>query len=359
MLLKILYVLAALLILGIIIIAHEFGHYIVGRLCGMGIIEFSVGFGPKLLGWERKGIKYSLRLIPLGGYCSFVGEDDENPAPNAMHRMPVWKRFLTVAAGAAMNFVLAYIACAVLLANYMNVLLMPEIAAVVEDMPAAAAGFEPGDVVTAVEGVAISYDNDGAELMRSIVQSADPGSELEFTVMRGSEELTLSVIPRLVSVTGVDAETGVETVTQSYQIGIQFGVRNYTFSEAVVKAGGYMVDTTRYMLETIKNLIFKGEGVKDVTGVVGTISVVSQQVSEGMYMILYLVFIISLNLGIMNLLPLPALDGGRLVFIIVEGITRKRIPPEKEGMVHALGMVLLIILMLLVTYQDIARLIRG
>ena len=120
-----------------------------------------------------------------------------------------------------------------------------------------------------------------------------------------------------------------------------------------------MVDTTRYMLETIKNLIFKGEGVKDVTGVVGTISVVSQQVSEGMYMILYLVFIISLNLGIMNLLPLPALDGGRLVFIIVEGITRKRIPPEKEGMVHALGMVLLIILMLLVTYQDIARLIRG
>ena len=119
MLTNILYVLLAIVILGLIVTVHEFGHYLVGRLCGIGIIEFSVGFGPKLIGWEKKDIKYSIRCIPLGGYCAFVGEDETNDDPRAMNNQPVWKRFLTVLAGPFMNFVLAFVCCALMLGNFM------------------------------------------------------------------------------------------------------------------------------------------------------------------------------------------------------------------------------------------------
>ena len=115
MLTNLLYVLIAIVLLGVIIIVHELGHFAVGRLCGIGVVEFSVGFGPKLFGWKRKGIDYSVRVLPFGGYCKFVGEDDDNPSPNAMNQMPVWKRFLTVFAGPAMNFVLAYLAAVAML----------------------------------------------------------------------------------------------------------------------------------------------------------------------------------------------------------------------------------------------------
>ena len=125
---KILYILIAIVMLGFIVTVHEFGHYLVGRLCGIGIVEFSVGFGPKLVGFRRKGIAYSLRLIPLGGYCAFVGEDEENPAPNAMNNQPVWKRLLTVAAGPAMNFLLAFVFCALLLSNFIVAEYQPRIA---------------------------------------------------------------------------------------------------------------------------------------------------------------------------------------------------------------------------------------
>lgn len=355
---QIIYIIAALLLLSFIVMVHEFGHYLAGRLCGIGIVEFAVGMGPKIIGWERKGIKYSLRAIPIGGFCSFVGEDEENSAPNAMNRMPVWKRIATVASGPIMNFVLAYLVAVILMISYANVL-MPRIDAVVDDMPAIEAGFQAGDIVTAIDGTEISYDEDGAELMRSFVISADDSTVLNFTVKRGEETLDIPLSPTLVPVTYVNSQTGEEYVKDTYQIGIQFGVRHYTFSEAVAGAGGYMVDTTKKMVDALKNLVFKGEGFDEMSGPVGIISVVSESVKEGMYMILSLVFVISLNLGIMNLLPLPALDGGRLIFLFIEGITRKRVPPEKEGMVHALGLLLLLGFMLFITYKDIVRLITG
>ncbi len=356
---NLLYIIAALLILSFIVMAHEFGHYIAGRLCGIGIVEFAVGMGPKLIGWERKGIKYSLRAIPIGGFCAFVGEDEDNPAPNAMNQMPVWKRIVTVASGPIMNFILAYLSCALLLANFMNVILMPRIADVIADMPAIEAGMEAGDVVVAVNGVDISYDNEGAELMRSFVVDADDTTVLTFTVKRGDELIDIDITPELVPVEYVDSNTGETYFQNTYQIGIQFDARNYTFTESLAESGNYMLSTTKLMLESLKNLVFKGEGINEMSGPVGIISIVSEQVKEGLYMILYLVFFISLNLGIMNLLPLPALDGGRLVFLAVEGITRKRIPPEKEGYVHALGLFLLFGLMLFVTYKDIIRFIQG
>ena len=345
------YILLALVMLGVIVIAHEFGHYIVGRLCGIGIVEFSVGFGPRLFGWERNGIKYSLRAIPLGGFCAFVGEDEQNPDPRAMNNQPVWKRFVTVAAGPAMNFVLAFIVCTVMLTSYFIAESYPIVHEVTPGMPAEAAGLEAGDKILEVNGVALTNDTAGVRLMLSTMQSGDLSQPIDLVIERDGQRLDYA----MTAVPVPDADGSVSR----YQIGIVYSSRTYTFFEALREAGSYMVNTTAQMLESLKNLIFKGEGLEDTVGTVGIIAVVAQQAREGMYMVLWLMFIISLNLGIINLLPLPALDGGRLLFLIVEAIRRKPVPPEKEGMVHAIGMILLLGLFVVLTYHDIVRLVSG
>lgn len=348
---NVLYVLLAIVMLGVIVTVHEFGHYVVGRLCGIGIVEFSVGFGPRLLGWKRKGIQYSLRAIPLGGYCAFVGEDEENDDPRAMNNQPVWKRFLTVLAGPAMNFVLAFVVCAIMLNAYFIAETYPVVDQVMAGMPAESAGLMAGDKIVEVNGVEITTDSAGVSQMISTIQSGDLAKPIDVVVERDGarRSFAMTAVP-------VTSEDGSAT---RYQIGIVFSSRTFTFLESIREAGGYMVETTGQMLESLKNLIFKGEGLDDTAGTVGIIAVVAQRAREGMYMVLWLMFIISLNLGIMNLLPIPALDGGRLLFLIVEAIRRKPIPPEKEGMVHAAGMVLIFGLFIVLTYHDIVKLVSG
>lgn len=349
MLSNILYILLAIVMLGIIVTVHEFGHYLVGRLCGIGVLEFSVGFGPRLAGFERKGIKYSLRAIPLGGYCAFLGEDERNDYPRAMNNQPVWKRFLTVLAGPFMNFVLAFVVCAVMLNAYFIAETYPTVNEVVEGMPAEAAGLMAGDEILEVNGVALTHDTAGVNLMLKTMQSGDMTQPIDLLIERDGEQLAyqMTAVP-------VEVEGGTR-----YQIGIVFSSRTFTFLESIREAGSYMAETTGMMLDSLKNLIFKGEGLEDTAGTVGIIAVVAQRAREGMYMVLWLIYIISLNLGIMNLLPIPALDGGRLLFLIVEAIRRKPIPPEKEGMVHAVGMVLILGLFVVLTYHDIVRLVTG
>ena len=350
---RFLYILIAIVMLGFIVMMHEFGHYIVGRICGIGIVEFSVGMGPKLFGFKRKGIQYSLRLIPLGGYCAFVGEDEDDSSQNAMNNQPVWKRFLTVISGPLMNFLLAFVFCAILLANFIVAEYQPKIAQVIDNSPASECGFEAGDIVAYVNGEKISFDQAGITTVQEIILENGDLEPVEITVDRGGEMVDLSVKPALVV---VNEETG-ET---AYQVGVSFAPRTYTFGEALGGSCKYMVEFTREMLKSLKNLVFKGEGINDMMGPVGIVSFVSELVyNEKAYAVVYLIFMLSLNIGIMNLLPLPALDGGRLIFLIVEGITRKPVPREKEGMIHAIGMGLLLLLIVFITYKDIARLITG
>ena len=350
MIVNILYILLAILMLGIIVMVHELGHYIVGRLCGIGIVEFSVGFGPKLLGWERKGIQYSLRAVPLGGFCQFVGEDEKNDNPHAMNNQPVWKRFLTVLAGPAMNFVLAFVACAIMLNAFFVAESYPIVDTVAAGLPAEEAGLQVGDRIVSVNGVTLTEDTDGVNLMLETMSNSDLTQPVNLVIDRNGETLAFSI-----QAAKITDETGAE----AWQIGIVFASRTYTFAESLAEAGTYMVEITQSMLEALKNLVFRGEGLEDTAGPVGIIALVSQRARDGLYMVLWLFFIISLNLGIMNLLPLPALDGGRLVFLIVEAIRRKPVPPEKEGVVHGIGLLLLFGLLILLTFHDIARQIAG
>ena len=349
---KILYVIIAIFMLGFIVTIHEFGHYLVGRICGIGIVEFSIGMGPKLFGFQRKGIQYSIRAIPIGGYCAFVGEDEKNDDPRAMNNQPVWKRFLTVAAGPVMNFVLGYLFCAILLSNFILAEYLPRISYIYEDTAAATCGIELGDVITEINGTPISFDEDGVMAAKEALDAIDPEDEIYLTLNRGGETVELSVKRTLVT----DEASG----TATYMLGIAFGGRTYTCLEALQSSCKYMVDFTATMLKSLKDLIFRGTGAGDVMGPVGIISFVSDQVyDQKLYALVYWIFILSLNIGIMNLLPLPALDGGRLVFLIVEAIRRKPVPPEKEGMVHAIGLGLLFLLIIAITFKDVVRLFTG
>ena len=351
---NILYVLLAIVMLGIIVTVHEFGHYLVGRLCGIGIVEFSVGFGPRILGWERKGIKYSLRGIPLGGYCAFVGEDERNDDPRAMNNQPVWKRFATVLAGPFMNFVLAFVVCVVMLAGFFHVAeeTLPVVGQVIDGMPAAEAGLMAGDRILSVDGTYIPDGDAGVTLSSQLIRSGEGDAPVSLRVQRGDDVLSFEITPALSD--GQDGE-------KVRQIGIYYSYkeRRMTFAEALRETPGYTLGVVRTMLDSLRNLLFHGEGIQDTVGTVGIIAVVSQQARQGVENVLWLMFIITLNLGIMNLLPIPALDGGRLLFLIVEAIRRKPIPPEKEGLVHGIGMVLLLGLFVVLTFHDIVRLITG
>ena len=360
---SILYILLALVVLGIIIICHEFGHYIVGRLCGFGITEFAVGFGPKLVSWERKGICYSLRAIPMGGFCAFVGEDEANDDSRAFNNQKLWKRFLTVLAGPMMNFVLAFVLCVIMLLCYYTTGIgveHPAVLSVDSNSPAYQAGLMAEDIVLAVNGQDIPQEEGGVQAIIDQIRDGNDQTPVVLKLQRADEIIEISVVPQLVDRDG----------QQVRQIGVILGTqydatRRLTLGEAITTTPSYTVRIMQTMLESLRDLIFQGKGADEVTGTVGMVAVTSRQIEasvrahRGLVDIMWLMYIITLNLGIINLLPLPALDGGRLVFMIIEAIRGKPVPPEKEGMVHFAGFILIIGLFILLTYKDISNIVTG
>jgi len=361
-------ILVAIVILGIIIMVHEFGHFIVGKASGIGVIEFAVGMGPKIWSFEKNGTKYSLRAIPLGGYCSFVGEDENNDDPRAMNNQPVWKRILTVAAGPALNFVLALITSVILIAggfivNPYESYVLPELGYVDESMPGYAAGLMPGDRIVKADGEEISQDAAGVSRLQEMIANTQEGESIAFEVKRGDEIIGISLVPAY------------DEANQKMMVGVSFLAYYETYDcnlitaipEALSLMGRTVVETVSFLKDLVGGL-FAGRGVQDgaVTGAVGIVSTMSTDLkagfsthfTDGLYMIVYWFFVISLNLGIMNLLPLPALDGGRLVFLVIEGIFRKPVPREKEAIVHMIGFLLLILLMIVITVSDVSNLFK-
>lgn len=339
------YILLAVLVFGILIFIHELGHYICARLCGVGINEFAIGMGPRLFGWTSKktGIQYAVRLLPIGGYVSMVGEDEESDRNDAFGNRPVWKRILIVIAGPVMNLLLGFLAMLVLVTSsgalYGTEIVYPDNGKVqISD----AAGLDNGDVILKIGGIGVHTRN---ELVYEILRQ---GTEaIDVTVRRGGEKLVVEdvIFPTIeesgVVFGGVDFYGNEESVT--------FGnVIKHTFFRSI--------STVKMIVDSFVDLVTGRYGMESMSGPVGITQTIGESAANGFSSFLYIFVVITINLGVFNLFPVPALDGGRLLFLVIEAIIRKPINKNIEGIIHFVGLVLMLGLIAVVTFNDIVKL---
>ena len=353
------YIILALLLLAILITVHEFGHFLAARAMKIEVREFAIGMGPKLIGWKSKkyDTDFSIRAIPLGGFCAFYGEDDttgeSKDDPRAFPKQNVWKRMFVILMGPMMNLVLAFVvATCFFWANGVEVQtgVDPYIVEVEEAGPAHSAGLQADDIITEINGVNM-LDGTQTTLFNTIGNWKEGDAPLKMTVRRGEETFETEMTPFW------DEEEG------KMRIGVIIGGKALTetqpvsFLEGIQYSWQLCVNVSGTILNLVKRLVTTGQGLEDTAGPVGIISEVSQRVQRnGIKEFISLLAMLSINLGLMNLLPIPGLDGSRLVFGLVEIVRRKPVPAEKEAMVHMAGMVLLFGFILFVTYRDIVRL---
>lgn len=341
------------LIFGLVVVAHEFGHFLLAKANGIHVMEFAVGMGPKLLHFKKGETEYCLRLLPIGGACVFENEDELGGADGRTYEegsfpaASVWARISTVVAGPIFNFLLGFLLALIIV--WFSGSDRPVINGLIEGYPAQEAGIEPGDVITHMNGERIY-------LAREIYINMyiNKGKDMTITYERDGKSYETTLIPRY------SEEDG------RYLIGFQ-GYGEYVDCKNS-NIFPYTYYEVRYCLtSTLKSLgmLISGNGSKDdVSGPIGVAQVIGEISEEaapygfGVVMInmLNIALLLSVNLGVMNLLPLPALDGGRLVFLLIEAVRGKPIPPDKEGMVHFAGFVALMVLMVFVMYNDIVRL---
>lgn len=340
-------VIATILIFLLMISLHEFGHFISGKLLGFNVLEYSIGFGPAIFKKQGKKTLYSLRLIPFGGYCKFAGEDGENEQGEGdFSRQPCWKRIIVLASGAVFNVLLGFVLFIIFTANSGRIL--PNEIDVVPGSSLEKAGIMSGDEIVEINDKNIDFwydidlvtDNIKKEFY-SLPESEQKSFTIDITAKRNGEKIFVSI-----------------PLSESELIG--FLARPEPVSFANVLPNSYYM--TKYVVKlvysTVADLITGNVDVKQLSGPVGVVTVVNDAVEDDYTMLnlLNLTALLTINIGIFNLLPLPALDGGRILFVLIEMIRRKPIPPEKEGLIHSIGFLLLILLMLFVSYQDIIRL---
>lgn len=342
------YILIAILVFGFLIFIHELGHFLTARMFGVKVNEFSLGMGPKLVTYTSKksGTVYALSMFPIGGYVSMEGEDNESDDPNSFRGKAAWKRFIIVSAGAVMNLFCGVLAMLILVLNtnlgstVIYDFVPPEQSGY--EISSANSGLLPGDRIIKVGDTKVHILTElNYEVMRN-------GTEpIEVVVLRDGEEKTLTV-------TFPTEESGGETFgTLDFRV---WGEEK-TFGSVIKHTFYYSLSTMKMIWESFFDLLTGRYGFSSVSGPVGAASVVSEAAKVSVLHLLYLVGIISMNLGIFNLFPIPALDGGRLVFLLIEIIFRKPVPEKYEGWVHFAGILLLFGFMILVTIKDVITLI--
>jgi len=323
---------------------HELGHYIAARNFGVPINEFAVGMGPRLFSHRSRktGTVYSIRLFPIGGFVSMVGEDELSDDKNALNHKPVWQRMVITAAGAFTNLVVSVILMCVVILITPNIGGTTVLRFVEEDSLSHQSGLMVGDEIVEVEGTRVRIATElSYEIMRKGVQPID------LVVEREGERITLS-------------DVQFPTIVQD---GMEFGLPDFqvlalekNFTNVVEQSVFRSLSTVKMIWESLIDLITGRYGFEQLSGPVGVTTAVSEAAKSGFSDFLYLIVVITMNLGIFNLLPLPALDGGRLLFQVIELFRRKPIRPEFEGYVHFVGIVLLMLLMVAITFQDVMKL---
>lgn len=330
---------AAILIFFITVLVHEFGHFIVAKKSGVLVHEFAIGMGPKIYSKKRKETLYSLRAIPIGGFCMMEGEDSDSESERSLTKQHPLKRILVMAAGPFMNFLLAFVLLAIV--NLSIGSITTTIDVVLEDSPALEAGLLSGDEILSIDNESVDSWQMFAEKISSIdSQNIEP---VNLKVSRDGEIMELELLPRY-----FEAEKRV-------MIGIQpKRVKNIFL--AIKGAFEYLILLISLMFDFIIKLFTGKVDANQVGGPVAVVSQIGEAAKYGILPLLNFSAFISVNLGFFNLLPIPALDGSRIIFALLEWIRKKPISPEKEGIVHLVGFAFLMILMIFVTYKDLIKL---
>lgn len=341
-------ILIAILLFSAIVIFHELGHFFLAKANGIRVDEFSLGLGPTLVGKEFRGTKFSIKLLPFGGAC-MMGEDDaDDMSEGSFNSKSVWARISVIVAGPLFNLLLAWILCVIMVAwvGYRA----PVVGEVSEGYSAKEEGMRSGDVITEIDGKRIHLWN---EITLSNLMNSN-GEKTEITYLRDGKETSVILEPRALE-GDMNKRLGITSTAELTKAGV---LGSLQYGAYTVK---YWID---YTMDCLKMLVGGKVGIKDMSGPVGIVDAVDETYQNSRAAGLKIVvlnlmnfaILLTANLGIMNLLPIPALDGGRLVFLFVEAVRRKRIPPEKEGMVHFAGFALLLVLMVVVMYNDIMKL---
>lgn len=349
----------AILVFCVIIILHEFGHFFAAKLCGIYVKEFAFGMGPVILRKKGRETEYVIRALPIGGSCSFEGEDggyeegdiDPDSNPRAFNRKPVWQRMIVILAGPLMNLILGYIVVVISLCSSSAI---PS-TTIVEfyDQSVSDNYLMKDDEILSVDGLPIFSVSDVTYKLQSSDRKNDEGNLVfDFTVRRNGEKITIKDVEFMTS----QNEDGTN--------GIYFDFYVYTleknFKNVVVEGFRESCSTARIIIMTLADMLRGKYGLNDLSGPIGVGAVISEAVREYTFSDFMSTFsFIAINIGVANLLPIPALDGARFVFLIVEAIRRKPVKPEVEGMVHFVGFALLMLLMVVVTFNDIVKLATG
>lgn len=344
-------ILVAILLFGLIILIHELGHFTAARIFHVRINEFSIGMGPAVFKKKKNETQYSVRCLPIGGYVSMEGEDESSEDERAFCNKKPWQKFIIVAAGAIMNLILGFI-FVIILTSMDGLVGTTQIHSFYENATSAEYGLEEGDIIKKINGTRIFSSRD---ISYSMVRDDD--GIYDFVVERDGEKIEINDVHFQTE----PGENGHNTIIYDFII---VGVDKNPIN-VVTTAAKDTVSIARLVWLTLFDLITGHYGINDLSGPVGTVSIIADVASEaassgtGLDTIFYIMALICVNVGVFNLLPIPALDGGRLFFILIEMIRRKPIPAKYEGYIHAVGLALLLLLMVVITFNDIKNLITG
>lgn len=349
--------LLAVILLGIIIFVHELGHFLFAKLLGVRVLKFSLGFGPKLVGRKYGDTEYLISSIPLGGYVKMLGEEHaeelkEEEKPFAYNYQPVWKRFTIVFCGPLFNMIFAIVIFFFVFLNGFPILL-PEVGEVLNNSPAALSGLAKGDRVIEIEGVTVNQWDE----MTTVIYK-NPGKPLRFKIKRDSDTLNMSIIPEKKSIKnifGEEKEIGL--------IGIKPSGSSFIKKEGIVGAAENSIirtwDISVLTVVSLVKLIQRVIPADTIGGPILILQMAGEQASRGFLSFFLFMAIININLGILNLLPIPILDGGHILFLGIEAIRRKPLNEKIIAIAQRIGLAIILTLMVFALYNDIIRLITG
>lgn len=351
-------IISTVIVLGILIFVHELGHFLVAKRSGVTVLRFSLGFGPRLFGLKRGPTDYCVSLIPLGGYVKMLGEDPEEEIEEELRAtsfllQPVSKRIAIVLAGPFSNFALAIVIFAFIYAFSGIPQLTPEIGSISAGSPAEQAGLQPGDKVSTINGTAIETWDELSSLIEKLGEQP-----LTLEIERAGALLTVTVTPRVTEVSNIFGEPikrPVIGITAAGKISLKEANPLYAAYYAVVQTW----HLSKLFIVTIGKLLEGVVSLKTLGGPILIAQMAGQQANEGMLNLIHFIALISVNLAVLNLLPIPVLDGGHVVFFAIEGLLGRPLGPKKVEWAQRAGMILLLLLMVFVFYNDIMRLIPG